>query len=150
MDSGIHQFAGNLKLIRKGRGLTQTQLAEKLGVTKQSIINYEKGANFPTGKRLNDLIKILDVSPEQLLTREFLQLEEEKELIDLCHQISDLQFSYNINREQNLDESIERNMLFEYFNNMDNSELYQALTAYYNVKIERVKRKYISKIVNTY
>ena len=42
MGSPVQVFADNLKLIRKARKLTQTQLAEKVGLTKQSIINYEK------------------------------------------------------------------------------------------------------------
>ena len=36
-------FASRLKKYRKERGLTQVQLAEKAGVSRDSIINYENG-----------------------------------------------------------------------------------------------------------
>lgn len=36
-----------LQQLRKGRGLTQQQLAEKMGVTRATISNYEVGRRSP-------------------------------------------------------------------------------------------------------
>jgi DNA-binding XRE family transcriptional regulator len=40
----------DIKKYRKAAGLTQEALAEKLGVTKRTIINYEKGELIPDSK----------------------------------------------------------------------------------------------------
>jgi len=38
----------DLKAVREAKGVTQEQLAEKAGVTRQAIGNYETGANKPS------------------------------------------------------------------------------------------------------
>jgi transcriptional regulator with XRE-family HTH domain len=49
MNSSI---GAKLKILRKGRKLTQDQLAEKLGLNRATISNYEIGRRTPN---LNDL-----------------------------------------------------------------------------------------------
>jgi|Deesub1362B_J571_1020462.scaffolds.fasta_scaffold00082_75 transcriptional regulator with XRE-family HTH domain len=71
------------KTIRKYRqraGLTQMQLAEKLGITYQQVQKYEKGKSNITIERLYQIAEALRVSPAALLPdRERLfSLEEEK------------------------------------------------------------------------
>ena len=46
-----------IKQARKAKGLTQEELAEKLGCTKQSIAQYEKGRRSP---KIDGLIKIAE------------------------------------------------------------------------------------------
>ena len=41
-------FGIRLRQVRKARGISQSALAEMLGLTKQAISNYESGANTPT------------------------------------------------------------------------------------------------------
>ena len=53
----------NLKKIRKSCGLTQTELAKKLGVTQQQYSRYEVGTNKIT---LEMFIRILDICNYQL------------------------------------------------------------------------------------
>lgn len=49
----MSETLGNkLKILRKGRGLTQQDLAEKLGVNRATISNYEIGRRTP---HLNEL-----------------------------------------------------------------------------------------------
>ncbi|HHX69565.1 MAG TPA: helix-turn-helix transcriptional regulator [Gallicola sp.] len=50
-----------LKEARIKKGLTQRQLAEKLGVKYQLIQQYEYGKLIPSVKRLIQLAKILDI-----------------------------------------------------------------------------------------
>lgn len=51
-----------IKAIRKTRGLTQEQLAEKLGVQRATISNYEIGRRSPHLKELEKIASILGVS----------------------------------------------------------------------------------------
>ena len=51
--------------IREGRanlGITQTELAEKIGVTLRTISKYEKQGVMPRGANLQKLAEVLDVS----------------------------------------------------------------------------------------
>ena len=40
-------LADNLKRIRKDNNLSQEQLAEKLGVSRQSVSKWESGLSYP-------------------------------------------------------------------------------------------------------
>ena len=51
-----------IKALRKTRGLTQEQLAEKLGVQRATISNYEIGRRSPHLKELEKIASILGVS----------------------------------------------------------------------------------------
>jgi len=48
----------NLKKERKKAGLTQTQLAAKVGVSPSTIFRWEKGKNIPHPERLKKLNRI--------------------------------------------------------------------------------------------
>lgn len=52
------KFAEQIKRQRKKLGMTQTEVAEKLYVTRQTISNWEQSKNYPD---LNMLVKISDV-----------------------------------------------------------------------------------------
>ena len=55
---------------RKEKGLTQEQLAEKLGVTSKSISRWENGKTMPDYSLLKDLCNELDINVNELLTGE--------------------------------------------------------------------------------
>jgi transcriptional regulator with XRE-family HTH domain len=59
-------FGHNLRKIRTDRNLTLSQLAEKLGVKHQSVEKWEKGITMPNGKRLIELVTILEISQNDL------------------------------------------------------------------------------------
>lgn len=63
-------FTERLKELRLKKGLTQTELGEKVGVTKQTIINYEKGTTEPSFENLIKLADLLEVSLDWLFGRE--------------------------------------------------------------------------------
>ena len=50
-----------LRIRRKMMGLSQTQVADALGITFQQIQKYERGANRIGASRLFDLSRVLDV-----------------------------------------------------------------------------------------
>ena len=56
-----------VKKIRERAGLTQKQLAEKLGTTQQSVYYYESGDRDIKASVLIDLSRILDCSVSELL-----------------------------------------------------------------------------------
>lgn len=57
----------NLKIreIRKKLQLTQTDLAKKLGVSRQTVVNYENGAIIPESKR-DLLYSILQINNNEV------------------------------------------------------------------------------------
>lgn len=63
-------FSVRLKELRLKKGLTQKELAKIIGVTKQTIINYEKGTTEPSFENLIKLADLFEVSLDCLLGRE--------------------------------------------------------------------------------
>ena len=49
-DYGPLTFADLLRLQRKDKGLTQTEMANILGISKQKLCDFEKGRRFPSPK----------------------------------------------------------------------------------------------------
>ena len=65
-DNDINQM-NRLKELRKEKGLTQTDLAELLEVTKLTIHNWENGVSSIKSDRLKKLCEIFDVDATYLL-----------------------------------------------------------------------------------
>ena len=42
------KFGENLKLIRKSKKISQEDLADKLGISRQSVSKWETGENYPS------------------------------------------------------------------------------------------------------
>lgn len=55
-----------IKSIRKEKGLSQEQLAEKCGLNRNSIYNYETGKRSPKSEDLENIAKALDVYVSEL------------------------------------------------------------------------------------
>ena len=63
-------FAIRLKNLRQSKELTQVQLAEKLGVKKQSISNWENDNIVPSLEMLVKIANFFHVSTDYMLGRE--------------------------------------------------------------------------------
>ena len=61
------EFSERLKKARERRGVTQTQLGEMMGVSPQSVQQWESGGTMPRHKRIDDLAKALSVRPQWLM-----------------------------------------------------------------------------------
>ncbi len=59
-----------IKEIRRNKGLTQDELAEKIGIESGSISNIENGKYYPTADNLEKIIKALNISPQNLFVIE--------------------------------------------------------------------------------
>lgn len=55
-----------LKFRRIEKGLTQMELAEKIGATNQTISEYERGKTTPSYGNMVKLSKVLGVSVQEL------------------------------------------------------------------------------------
>ena len=64
----MNNFAENLKNLRKSKNLTQTELAEKLFTSPQTISRWESGDGEPSIDLLISLAEILDVSVSRLIS----------------------------------------------------------------------------------
>lgn len=99
----------NIELMKKKRkelGLTQNELAEKCGVSKNTIYNYENGKSEPNKETLNILAEIFNVPVLELM------LNEDKEKI-LKHSNYDELLTI---LENNVLEKIEKVLIKKYKN----------------------------------
>ena len=60
---------------RKKAGLTQTQLAEKLGITDKAVSKWERGVAMPDTSIMLELCNILSISVNELLCGEKIDME---------------------------------------------------------------------------
>ena len=56
-----------IRVLRVSRGLSQSDLADEIGVTFQQVQKYEKGVNRLAGSKLILVCDALNVKPEQIL-----------------------------------------------------------------------------------
>lgn len=61
-------IALTLKEIRKERGISQTQFAKDLGISRGALVNYEKGTRFPPIEVLIKVSKIFDIDIDTLIS----------------------------------------------------------------------------------
>ena len=76
---------------RKGKGLTQAQLAEKLNITDRAVSKWECGKAMPDSSVMLELCNILGISVNDLLCGEIVKMENydksmEKNLIEVVKQ----------------------------------------------------------------
>ncbi len=67
---------------RKENGLTQADLAKKLGITVQAISKWENGKSLPDPSIMLDLCEILGINVNELLTGKKLDRENYKEIAE--------------------------------------------------------------------
>ena len=63
-------FAEKLKNIRKQAGMSQEQLAEKLGVSRQAVTKWETDAGIPDIENIMAISALFDTSIDELLSNE--------------------------------------------------------------------------------
>lgn len=79
----------NLKTIRKNKGFTQEDLANRLHVTRQTISKWEKGYSVPDADLLSKLADELDVSVSELLGKDEIPAEETDSLANQLARINE-------------------------------------------------------------
>ena len=66
-ERGMRELAQRVVRIRKERGITQVELAQKLGVTQPMVSRIEKGELRLNGEVIIKLAKLFKVSTDELL-----------------------------------------------------------------------------------
>ena len=64
-------FGEKLQNLRKGRGWTQEQLAEQIGVSRQALSKWELGAAVPDTENILQLSRLFGVTTDYLLYDEY-------------------------------------------------------------------------------
>jgi len=59
--------ADRIKILREQKGLTQSDLAKQLGITRSSVNAWELGISVPSTQYIVELAKIFKVSTDHLL-----------------------------------------------------------------------------------
>ena len=117
-------FGAKLKQLREDRGLTQTELADKLGVTLKTISNYEtKGTRPRTQDMYKKIAEFFNVDINFLLTVEdnFVLDSAKKDAENLVDNLSGLFAGGSLPEE-------------------DKDKLFNAIAeAYYEAKLENKK-----------
>jgi transcriptional regulator with XRE-family HTH domain len=62
-------FSERLRSLRNSKGLSQKNIAEKIGITEAGYQNYEVGRRLPTFEKLLAICNALDCSADYLLGR---------------------------------------------------------------------------------
>lgn len=83
-------IANRVKELRKSKGFSQEELAEKSGLNTRTIQRIENGSNEPRGDSLSRLASVLGVSPDSLFDFTY---KEDKGFILLMH-LSSLSFIF--------------------------------------------------------
>lgn len=73
-------FKDNLKNLRKAKGLSQEELADRLHMVRQTISKWEKGLSVPDADMLIRLSEIFETSVSNLLSSD-LDIEAKEDLI---------------------------------------------------------------------
>lgn len=68
------KFGENLKLIRKSHKISQETLADKLGVSRQSISKWETGENYPSMQNIMCLCTIFKCKINELIHEDFVDI----------------------------------------------------------------------------
>ncbi len=61
------EFSEKLILLRRARGMTQTDMADLLGVTRQSVYKWERGVSYPEAMTLLAMREVFGVTLDALL-----------------------------------------------------------------------------------
>ena len=95
-------FAENLKMLRKQAGMSQEQLAEKLGVSRQAVTKWETGAGIPDIENIMAISMLFDISIDDLLSNE----RDSKKVVET-------EYLYESITEYDIDESKHYDMKLE-------------------------------------
>ena len=113
-----NQFSENLKKIRKEHNLSQEQLADELGVSRQAISKWESAVAYPEMDKIIALCDKFNLNIDDLLHKDIKEVKGEEESKKKINNIFDdfLQFITNtINLFSNMSIKSKIKCLFEQF-----------------------------------
>jgi transcriptional regulator with XRE-family HTH domain len=94
--------------LRKQKGLSQVELADKIGISQQTISKYERGLLEPDFGTLNFLADFFNVSIDDLLGRDVpsqhVNDEEALEFLDELHKRPEMKTLFQVGRKATKDD----------------------------------------------
>ena len=78
-----------LRELRKGKGLTQEQLAEQFNISRRSVSRWETGSNMPDVGLLIELADFFDVDIREIIDGERKSEDMEKEILKKVAEYAD-------------------------------------------------------------
>lgn len=93
-----------LKEYRRREGMSQQQLADELGVSRQSVVRWEKESNTPSDHELKKISDLLGLSAQQLLNEDETTVSEETTVSGVEEAINDI--SYGVTEQKKILEEI--------------------------------------------
>lgn len=70
----------NLKEIRKRNSLSQEQLAEKLGVSRQAVSKWESGQSYPEMDKMLLICKLFNFNIDELMNKNIIDVDENNQV----------------------------------------------------------------------
>lgn len=134
-------FSEKLKEIRKNEGLSQEQLAEKIGVSRQAITKWETGKGLPDVENMVIIAEIFKTTLDELL-RDSAVRQEQKTPVYTSETI------YDIDCEKHFDVNIGNAATILLSSGMDeklhiklSSETLENLDTMFKIKLDEKKNK---------
>lgn len=75
-------LSDNLKTVRKNRGYSQEELAEKIHVSRQTVSKWESGRSVPDAEIIKSVAEVLGVSISELIEGDAQRVLENEVIID--------------------------------------------------------------------
>lgn len=90
-------LSDNLKKIRKENNLTQEDLAEKLGVSRQSVSKWESNQAYPEMDKVVQICKMFNLNMDDLLNQDIKEVNNSKQQRNTINKYIDSFLSYVTN-----------------------------------------------------
>ena len=79
----------NLKILRKQKGFTQEELADKVHVVRQTVSKWEKGLSVPDAGTLQNIAEVLEVNVNELLGADLMKDADRNEVAEQLSRINE-------------------------------------------------------------
>ena len=82
-------LSDNIRTLRKNRGFTQEDLANRMNVTRQTISKWEKGISVPDAEMLSKLAEELETNVGELLGAKIEIPSEENAVVEQLSRLNE-------------------------------------------------------------
>lgn len=89
-------FSEKLQLLRKSKGFTQEELAEKLNVSRQAVAKWESGQSYP------DIMNLIQISNMMNVTVDYLVRDQECSVMPVSAERNDVDEIIDFRLEANV------------------------------------------------
>ena len=87
-------FSNNLKKLRKEKGLSQEELAEKLNVSRQSVSKWESGATYPEMDKVLLICKLFNCNINEIMHEDVSEISSARESKNIFNKYIEDFFAY--------------------------------------------------------